>query len=81
MLKDGPPLGNAELVQLRTRMIAMENTVIAMLASHSEDARANVLNLSEIILPDADATQHQLTIDASNLMKHYVERAAKIGQS
>ena len=70
-----PPLANAELVQLQTRVIALENLVIALLADASdwqiELARKGAASIS----PRPGCTPHPLTINAANQMDHLVQRS------
>ena len=39
---NGPPLGNAELVQLRVRIVALENLVIALLSTRQYVTAARI---------------------------------------
>lgn len=72
---EGPPLTNAELVQLRVRVIALENLVIALLA-HSPDRQLDLVReLAAYISPRPGFTPHPLTIRAAAEMIHLVERA------
>jgi hypothetical protein len=71
----GPPMVNAELVQLRIRVIALENLVIALLAE-SPDRRLDIAReMASYISPRAGFTRHRLTIRAAAQMIHLVERA------
>lgn len=72
---DDPDLTNTELVQLRMRVIALENLMIAMLANASEQQMNLARNMAEYILPREGATAHPLTIHAAAQMRHLVERA------
>lgn len=70
-----PPLANAELVQLRIRVIALENLVIALLAE-SPDRRLEIAReMASHISPRPGFTPHRLTIRAAAQMMHLVERA------
>jgi hypothetical protein len=70
-----PPLANAELVQLRIRVIALENLVIALLAE-SPDWRLDIAReMASYISPRPGFTPHRLTIRAAAQMIHLVERA------
>ncbi len=70
-----PQLTNAELVQLRVRVIALENLVIALLAGGAE--RQNVLarEMAGYISPRPGSTQHPLTTHAAAHMIDLVGRA------
>ena len=72
---DIPELTNTELVQLRIRVIALENLVIAFLAQASESQLYLVREMAGFISPRPGFTQHPLTIHASAQMIDLVERA------
>jgi len=69
------PSTTAELVQLRVRVIALENTVISLLARSSEQQLNHVRELAAYICPRPGFTPHHLTIRAAAEMIHLVERA------
>ena len=71
-------LTNVELVQLQVRVIALENLVIALLADSSDQAPQIALALAAYISPRYGRTSHHLTIRATELMMHMVERSARI---
>ena len=70
-----PDLTNTELVQLRVRVIALENLVTALLsgapASQHELVRAMAVQISR----RAGMTPHPLTIQAAAHMNELVDRA------
>lgn len=70
-----PRLSNAELVQLRVRVIALENLVIALLAEGSERLRRTAREMADYIAPRPGFTHHPLTTQASSRMEDLVERA------
>ena len=70
-----PDLTNAELVQLRIRVIALENLVIALLAEASERQLGLAREMAAYISPRPGATHHPLTIHAAAQMIDLVERA------
>ena len=70
-----PPLTNAELVQLRIRVIALENVMIGLLANASRQQLDVVLGMAAFISPRPSSTQHSLTIHAATQMRSLVERA------
>ena len=72
-----PPLTNTELVQLRIRVIALENLVIALLAQASERQVGVVRDMAAYISPKAGYTPHPLTIQAAGRMIDLVERAGQ----
>jgi hypothetical protein len=71
-----PQLTNAGMVQLRVRVIALENLVIALLAGGSD--RQGAREMAGYISPWPGFTQHQLTRRAAAHMIDRVERAAYI---
>jgi hypothetical protein len=68
-------LTHAELVQLRIRVIALENLVIALLADASERQLALAREMAAYISPRPGFTDHPLTINAAAQMIDFVERA------
>lgn len=70
-----PELTNAELVQLRIRMIALENVMITLLAAASDRQLDLVREMATTISPRPGFTQHPLTIHAARQMNHLVDRA------
>lgn len=70
-----PALTNAELVQLRIRVIALENLVIALLADASERQLDLAREMAAYISPRAGSTHHPLTVHAAAQMVDFVERA------
>jgi|SRR6185437_396427 len=79
MIVDGqsevPQLTNAELVQLRIRVIALENVVIALLAQAPDRQLALARDMAAYISPRPGFTPHPLTVHAAAEMLHLVERA------
>jgi hypothetical protein len=72
---EAPVLTNAELVQLRIRVIALENVVIALLAQAPDRQLDLVREMAAYISPRPGFTQHPLTVHAAAEMVHLVERA------
>jgi hypothetical protein len=70
-----PELTNAELVQLRIRVIALENLLIALLAQASERQLGLAREMAACISPRPGFTHHPLTIHAAAQMIDLVERA------
>lgn len=70
-----PDLSNAEIVQLRVRVIALENLVIALLADGSDRQLENVREMAEFIAPRTGRTHHPLTVSAASHMLGLVHRA------
>ena len=72
---DTPNLTNAELVQIRVRVIALENLVIALLAEGPDRAQV-VREMATYISPRPGFTHHPLTLHAAAHMIQLVDRAA-----
>lgn len=72
-----PPLTDAELVQLRIRVIALENLMIAMLATASDEQLVVADGMSAYISPRSGFTHHPLTLHAAALMTDLIERARR----
>lgn len=72
---DAPPLTNAELVRLQTRVIALENLVVALLADASDWQIELAGAGADCIRPKPGHTQHPLTINAADLMEHMIQRS------
>jgi hypothetical protein len=78
---DRPQLTNAELVQLRVRVIALENLVIALLAQADDRQIALAREMAAYVSPRPGFTHHPLTIHAASHMIDLVERAAPFRSS
>lgn len=72
---DVPELTNAELVQLRIRVIALENLMIAVLAEGSDRQLEAAREMADYISPRPGFTQHPLTVQAADHMTDIVDRA------
>ena len=70
-----PLLSNADLVQLRVRVIALENLLLTLLAGASDEQLILAREMAVYISPRPGFTQHPLTIDAAARMVEMVERA------
>ena len=70
-----PLLTLAEQTQLHVRVIALENLLVALLASATDHQLACAREMAAYISPRADATQHPLTIHAAAEMVSLIERA------
>lgn len=68
-------LTNAELVQLRIRVIALENLMISLLAQAPDRQLDLVREMAAFISPRPGFTQHPLTIHAATQMINLVDRA------
>ncbi|GHH25250.1 hypothetical protein GCM10008023_38390 [Sphingomonas glacialis] len=74
-LTEIPPLTNAELVQLRIRVIASENLMIMMLAEGSDRQLELAREMASYISPRPGFTHHPLTTQAAMHMVDLVDRA------
>ena len=72
---DVPPLTDAELVQLRVRVIALENLMISILAEATDHQLQLVREMASYISPRPGFTLHPLTIHAATQMNNLVDRA------
>lgn len=69
------PMSNAKLIQHHIRVIALENVVIALLSTASDQQLAVIREMAAYISPRPGFTPHPLTIHAANEMISLVERA------
>jgi hypothetical protein len=76
---DDPEMTNTELVQLRVRVIALENIVLALLADQPAETYDKVREMAALISPREDARQHPLTKEAALHMNWFADRAARFG--
>jgi len=70
-----PQLTNTELVQLRVRVIALENLVITLLADASAQQLERVREMASYISPRPGAASHPLTTHAATQMLNLVDRS------
>jgi hypothetical protein len=62
---------------MKTRVIALENLVIALLSTASEEQRALARRMAKYIAPRPGATPHHLTLHAAHRMSDLVDRAER----
>ena len=72
---DVPDMTNAELIQLRIRVIALENLMIAVLAEGSDRQLQVAREMAGYISPRPGFTHHPLTTRAADHMTDLVGRA------
>ena len=72
---DVPNMTNAELIQLRVRVIALENMLIATLTEGSDRQLQVARDMAAYIAPRPGFTQHPLTTQAAHHMNELVDRA------
>lgn len=73
-----PDLSNAELVQLRVRVVALENLLITLLAQNSEQQLGRGRDMAAYISPRPGHTDHPLTVHAAAQMLHLTQRAVRL---
>jgi hypothetical protein len=72
-----PPSTHTELAQLRVRVVALENLVIALLAQAPEQQLRLVREMAVHISPRPGFTRHRLTLHAADEMRSLVDRARR----
>jgi len=72
-----PESTNAELVALRVRVIALENLMISLLATASDQQLELAREMAGYISPRPGFTHHPLTIHAASHMVELVERSSR----
>jgi hypothetical protein len=65
----------SELMQLRIRVIALENLVIGLMAQASDRQLSQVRDMAAYISPRPGHTPHRTTLHAAAQMVHLVDRA------
>lgn len=70
-------IGDVEDGNLRVRLVALENIVVALLAGAPDSQSLMVREMAGYISPRPGATPHRLTIEAARNMVALVERAAR----
>ena len=72
-----PEMSNADLVTLRVRVIALENLLISLLATASDDQLELAREMAGYISPRPGYTQHPLTAQAAVHMIDLIERSSR----
>ena len=72
-----PKIGDAELEVLHVRVIALENLVIALLVSASDQELKVAREMASYISPRPGFTHHPLTVHAADHITDLIERAAR----
>jgi hypothetical protein len=67
----------SELAQLRIRVIALENLVIALLAQASDSQLSQARDMASFISPRPGHTPHDVTLRAADEMRSLVDRAGQ----
>lgn len=71
-----PLRASADLVQLRIRVIALENLVIALLAEGPAQQLRLARSMAIHVSPRPGFTHHPMTLNAATQMRHLIKRAA-----
>lgn len=72
-----PEMTNTEIVALRVRVIALENVLISLLVTASDQQHALIREMADYISPRQGHTHHPLTIHAAGHMGDLVERSIR----
>jgi hypothetical protein len=72
---DSPRRASTALVQLRIRVIALENLVITLLAESSERQLDLARSMATHVAPRPGFTHHRMTLHAATQMLHLIKRA------
>ena len=72
-----PGFTQTELIQLRMRVIALENLVMALFAGATSRQHDLAREMATYISPRPGFTEHPLTIHAANQIIHLLERASE----
>jgi hypothetical protein len=75
--EQSPPLTTAEVIALRVRVIALENLVIALLATASKPQLELAREMITYISPRPGSTPHPLTIHAGEHMSDLIDRSLR----
>ncbi len=67
----------ADWAEMRTRVIALENLVIALLATATDEQRDLARGMADYIAPRPGATPHRLTVHAAHRMSDLLARAER----
>jgi len=72
-----PKLTEADIIQMRVRVIALENLLISLMATASDEQLGLARQMAQYIAPRSGFTPHKLTVSASSTMVDLVERAER----
>ena len=73
-----PEPDKAELVQMRIRLITLENIVLGLLSGASSEQIEQIRKRADMIEPRPEARRHPLTELAANDMRKFLDRAARL---
>ena len=78
---DIPEPDHADLVQMRIRLITLENIVLGLLSGASDEQIDQIRKRADMIEPRPEASRHPLTELAAGDMRKFLERAARIAEA
>ena len=78
---DIPEPDHADLVQMRIRLITLENIVLGLLSGASDEQIDQIRKRADMIEPRPEASRHPLTELAAGDMRKFLERAARMAES
>ena len=76
-----PEPDHAELVQMRIRLITLENIVLGLLSGASSEQIEQIRKRADMIEPRPEASRHPLTELAANDMRKFLDRAARLADN
>lgn len=76
-----PPLSQAELKQLRIRVVALENVLLALLSTASTLQREQVAQMARHISPRPGSTAHRVTLHAADEIVSLLARSKRAGRA
>jgi hypothetical protein len=74
-----PQMGSAEMGALHIRVIALENLVVALLATASDKQLELARDMAGFVAPRAGFTHHPLTSRAATHMSDLIARSTRFG--
>jgi len=78
---DIPEPDHADLVQMRIRLITLENIVLGLLSGASDEQIDQIRKRADMIEPRPEASRHPLTELAAGDMRKFLERAARMAEA
>ena len=78
---DIPEPDHADLVQMRIRLITLENIVLGLLSGASDEQIDQIRKRADMIEPRPEASRHPLTELAAGDMRKFLERAARMAKA
>ncbi|WP_324827766.1 hypothetical protein [Qipengyuania zhejiangensis] len=78
---DIPEPDHAELVQMRMRLITLENIVLGLLSGASDEQIERISKRADMIEPRPEASRHPFTELAAGDMRKFLERAARMAKT